>query len=212
MNRHHDQFRMGVTVISNFDFYFLDDRLSRSSPLMSVNIDYDAIDDSVNSSEPKQTTSEIPDGLMDILSFLSALIATIAMAPLIAFGYEDMNAADVRYLNYHTTNSSYFGKHPVSSLVALFASWSGILSGMSLITIILVRCTLAMAKTFNLPQDVMQSLHQRLKPCFYAGATFLIIAVISFPLGYYWLGWLVFQPDVVSGNLWKLSGGSLCFL
>ena len=122
------------------------------------------------SKRTKKTSSEISDDLMDILLFLAALIASLAVAPLLAFGFDDLNAANQRYLNYHnhTSGSSYsiFGKTPVSSMIAFFSSWSSSLAGMTLVALIIIRCTLALAKTYSLPDEVMDYLHRCAKPLF----------------------------------------------
>lgn len=144
-----------------------------------------------------------PPEIFDIIALCSALVAGIALGPLMAFGHDDVVAADARFQQAYP----FMGAHGVSTGLAVFTSLSSTLSFLSLICAVLVRGAMLFEPSVR---DADKGLFRKaLRPLVVLSFVPMAIAIIIFIVCFYFCGWVVLPSQVVGGATWIWAGGWL---
>jgi len=142
----------------------------------------------------------VPPVVLDTISIVGALIGSIAVAPLMSIGYDDLEAAALRH------NATY--GQGTDFLISYFAGCNGYASSLclaSIVSSVIVRISGALL--IHVPADQHQMLGRFLKPLIVASGVFLAVALILFVFGLYWLGWIILPPHIATSPNWFFSGG-----
>lgn len=129
----------------------------------------------------------------------------MAVAPLLAFSYDDINRADKRYLEYRAgTTGDVVNSQSVSKGLAAYSSASMALCIVSLIASLVVR--MAFYYTDKLTFDSALAIRKRLILFELCSVLPLVTALIVVTFSYYWSGWVVYSENLVSVPSWYCIG------
>ena len=107
--------------------------------------------------------SPFPAEIFDLIALAAAFITSLAVAPLLAFSFDDINRADKRYLEYWAgTTGAVVNSQSVSKGLAAYSSASMALCLVSLIASLVVR--MAFYYTDKLTFDSALAIRKRLIP------------------------------------------------
>jgi hypothetical protein len=140
---------------------------------------------------------------LDIVALVSALVATIAVSPLLSFGYDDMVAADARALVQNPSASP----TSVSWGLAFWSSTGSSLNAFAVFCAVTVRLVGALGK--DLPEEAHLPMQRYLRPVAKIAVVSAAIGIIWWIPALYYVG-LVMLPSAVSGGAaWMCAGGWL---
>lgn len=152
----------------------------------------------------------LPTTVLDMVALVSAVVTTIALAPILGFSYGDLQEADKRFIKYYQINAT----KPcpmfecVSTSLAFGSALPASFAAFSLLSAVGTRCILAFA--LYLPPGPKQQLHDRLKPLVIFSITLLGVSAFLAPYGYYWAGFVILPIETADTSLWFWSGFWIC--
>ena len=154
----------------------------------------------------------MPLSVLDMLALVSALIMTIAFAPLVSFSKDDIVAAAGTY-----GNSTHKYKHmefvfgrdaeEFAYNMAMINAYSCCMCCITLVCAVIARSGATMV--VHVPEHLHGSLRMALLPIMVIGFATFVVALLLFVFGLYFIGWIVFPEPVASSFGWAMSGGSL---
>ncbi len=154
----------------------------------------------------EQQSLRLPGEIFDLTALASAFVASLAVAPMLAFSYEDIQSADQRYAAYWANRTSGLGDGPqvVSEGLSGSTSASLALCVVSLIASLVVRMGLHLAE--KLATEPMLVVRKLLIPLELCAVLALIAGLIVSTFSYYWSGWVVYSEKLVGTARWTFVG------
>lgn len=132
-------------------------------------------------------------------------MASAAIAPALAFSYDDVVAADARHVAFYDgTASPDTTSNPVSAGLALFTSLSATLAILSLLSALLVRGTLIF--TEGLTKTAFARFRRFLYPVAVLAVAPLCVSLVTFVVCFYYAGWVAYPVSLVGNISWVISG------
>ena len=141
---------------------------------------------------------------------VSVLIAAAGAAPLLAFSYDDVNAADARWnegFNGTGEHSVWGTEHPVSMGLSLMSSLSASLGLWSTVSLVTARMFLS-AEALRRVSTVegCKLLVTWMNPIAASGLCTLVVSCVGFIPSYYYAGFVAFPFAVASSPQFFYSG------
>ena len=165
-----------------------------------------AEEDTVGPAALKHKSFYLPAEIFDLTALASAFVASLAVAPMLAFSYDDIKSADQRYQAFWANRTGGLGDGPqeVSSSLATSTSASLALCIVSLIASLVVRMGLYFAEKLAIePMLVVRRLLIPLEVC---AVLSLLTGLIVGTYSYYWSGWVVYGENLVGSAKWTSVG------
>jgi hypothetical protein len=158
------------------------------------------------SPEPESQSLHLPAEIFDLTALASAFVASLAVAPMLAFSYDDIKGADSRYSAFWANRSSGLGDgaQVVSEGLAASTSSSLALCVVSLIASLVVRMGLHLAE--KLATEPMAAVRKMLVPLEVFAILALLAGLIVATFSYYWSGWVVYAENLVGNTKWTIVG------
>ena len=156
----------------------------------------------------KANTLGWPTEVFDMIALVSAFTTATALSPLIAYGYADLEEADLRWCSTETppiTNATECGV-PVSSSIATLSALSATMSFLSVLCAVTVRGALAFEPFYASPV-VSQALQRLLTPIVIFAIGPMVAAALMCPACFYYCGFVSFPTRVVDNFRWSMMGG-----
>ena len=164
----------------------------------------------------------MPLSVLDMLALVSALLMTISFAPLVSFSKDDIVAAAEAYANASKIEESTGGEiagwtsvHMIAGQdaesfaygMAMINAYSLSMCGCALVCAVVARAGATMV--VHVPAHLHGSLRMLLLPIMIIGFATLVIALLIFMMGLYFIGWVVFPEPVAASWGWVFAGGWL---
>jgi hypothetical protein len=141
-----------------------------------------------------------PHEVFDLLALTSAFFASVAVTPLFAFRPSDYATADALWFARYPE----YGPTPVSSGVAFWFPLAISLTGLSLISAVLARIsTTGEEHMTGARRKLMSAL---ITPLAVLATVPLAFCVVTFPIGLYYCGFMLFPDTLVYRANWMWSG------
>jgi hypothetical protein len=162
--------------------------------------------DTVGPVSPESKSFFLPAEIFDLTALTSAFVASLAVAPMLAFSYDDIKSADQRYQAFWANRTGGLGDGPqeVSSSLATSTSSSLALCIVSLIASVVVRMGLYFAE--QLATQSMLVVRRLLIPLEVCAILSLVTGLVVSTFAYYWSGWVVYGEDMVGNVKWTSTG------
>jgi len=165
-----------------------------------------AAKDTVGPAAPERKSFYLPAEVFDLTALASAFVASLAVAPMLAFSYGDIKSADQRYQAFWANRTGGLGDGPqeVSSSLATSTSSSLALCIVSLIASLVVRIGLYFAE--ELATESMLVVRRLLIPLEACAVLSLVTGLVVSTFAFYWAGWVVYGEDLVGTAKWTSMG------
>jgi len=189
------------TVVLNEAFEGQEVPAAAMAPLANAALQLEAA-----SAAQERQSLNLPAEIFDLTALASAFVASLSVAPMLAFSYADIQNADQRYYAFwaNKTGSLGEGTQVVSYGLSASTSASLALCVVSLIASLVVRMGLHLAE--KLATEPMLVVRKLLIPLEVCAVLSLIAGLIVMTFSYYWSGWVVYAENLVGNNNWTYTG------